>query len=126
MDTETDFFVQAFWVKCREMIRPALDEAVDALRHAGHEANISTLEYSPDEQASPDAAPTLMLTIHPSGAPGGSSEARVLRYRGDVPSREIEVMASNCKTARYDLSAVTEAGVKNDIALCFGSLLKTK
>lgn len=120
MDAETDLFVQAFWVKCRDVIRPELDEAVDALRHAGHEANISTLEFSPDEKNSPESAPTLTLTIHTSGA----GDTRVLRYRGDVAAREIEVMASNCKTAHYDLSAVTHAGVKNDIALCFGSLLK--
>ena len=122
MDTETDLFVQAFWVKCRDIIRPELDTAVDALRHAGHETNISTLEYSPDEKTSTESAPTLIMTIHPSA----STESRVLRYRGDVVAREIEVTASGCKTARSDLSTVTQAGVKNDIALCFGSLLKTK
>jgi hypothetical protein len=122
MDTETDLFVQAFWVKCREVIRPELDEAVDALRHAGHEANISTLEFSPDEKTVPESAPTLTLTIHPSGA----GDTRVLRYRGDVTAREIEVMASGCKTSSHELSAVTREGVKHDIALCFGSLLQTR
>ena len=122
MDTETDLFVQAFWVKCRDVIRPELDAAVDALRHAGHEANIATLEFSPGEKIAPESAPTLNLTIHTSGA----GDTRVLRYRGDVTAREIEVMASGCKTSRYDLSAVTQDGVKHDIALCFGSLLKTK
>lgn len=122
MDTDTDFFVQAFWVRCRDIIRPELDEAVDALRHAGHEANISTLEFSPDEKTTAESGPTLTLTIHTSGA----GETRVLRYRGDVATREIEVMASGCKTSRYDLSAVTHDGVKHDIALCFGSLLKTR
>ncbi|WP_295134016.1 hypothetical protein [uncultured Reyranella sp.] len=122
MDTETDLFVQAFWVKCRDIIRPELDEAVNALRHAGHDANISTLEFSPDEKTAPESGPTLTLTIHTSG----TGDTRVLRYRGDVATREIEVMASGCKTSRYDLSAVTQAGVKHDIALCFGSMLKTK
>ena len=122
MDSDTDFFVQAFWVKCRDIIRPELDAAVDALRHAGHEANIATLEFSPDEKSAPDSGPTLTLTIHTSGA----GDTRILRYRGDVAAREIEVMASGCKTSRYDLSAVTHEGVKHDIALCFGSLLKTK
>lgn len=122
MDTETDLFVQAFWVKCRDIIRPELDEAVDALRDAGHETNISTLEYSPDEKTSPEGAPALIMTVHPSG----STESRILRYRGDVPTRELEVMASGCKTARYDLAAVAHGVVKNDIALCFGALLKTK
>lgn len=122
MDSDTDFFVQAFWVKCRDIIRPELDEAVDALRHAGHEANIATLEFSPDEKSAPESGPTLTLTIHTSGA----ADTRVLRYRGDVATREIEVMASGCKTSRYDLSAVTHEGVKHDIVLCFGSLLKTR
>jgi hypothetical protein len=122
MDTETDLFVQAFWVKCRDIIRPELDAAVDALRHAGHDANISTLEFSPDEKNAPESGPTLTLTIHTSGA----GDTRVLRYRGDVATRELEVMASGCKTSRYDLSAVTQDGVKHDLALCFGSLLKTK
>lgn len=120
MDTDTDLFVQAFWVKCRDVVRPELDLAIDEMRAAGHEANISTLEFSPDEKTSPEGAPALILTIHTSGA----SDTRILRYRGDVPAREIEVMASNCKTARYDLSALTNAGVRNDIKLCFGSLLK--
>jgi len=122
MDTDTDLFVQGFWVKCRDVIRPELDTAVEALRDAGHEANISTLEFSPDGKTAPESAPTLTLTIHPSG----SGDTRVLRYRGDVATREIEVMASGCKTSRHDLSAVTDEGVKHDIALCFGSLLKTK
>lgn len=122
MDTETDLFVQAFWVKCRDVIRPELDEAVDALRHAGHDANIATLEFSPDEKNAPESGPTLTLTIHTSG----TGDTRLLRYRGDVATRELEVMASGCKTSRYELSAVTQDGVKHDIALCFGSLLKTK
>jgi hypothetical protein len=122
MDTDTDLFVQAFWVRCRDIIRPELDEAVDALRRAGHEANISTLEFSPADKTAPENGPTLTLTIHTSGA----GDTRVLRYRGDVATREIEVMASGCKTSHYDLSAVTQAGVKHDIALCFGSLLQTK
>jgi hypothetical protein len=119
MDAETDLFVQAFWVKCRDVIRPELDEAVDALRGAGHEANISTQEFSPDKKDQPEGSPQLVLTIHLAG-----STARELRYRGDVPTREIEVTATGCKTARSDLSLVTDASVKNDIALCFGSLLK--
>ena len=119
MDAETDFFVQAFWVKCRDVVRPELDQAVGALRGAGHEANISTQEFSPDKKDLPEGSPELVLTIHPAG-----SVARELRYRGDVPAREIEVTATDCKMARSDLSLVTDASVKNDIALCFGSLLK--
>ena len=28
MDRDTDLFVQAFWVKCRDVIRPELDRVV--------------------------------------------------------------------------------------------------
>jgi hypothetical protein len=120
VDADTDLFVQAFWVKCRDVIRPELDDAVDALRAAGHEANISTQEFSPGEKTSSESSPSLLLTIHR----GASSDSRELRYRGDVPSRELEVTATGCKTARSDLSLVTQASVKNDIALCLGSLIK--
>lgn len=119
MDADTDLFVQAFWVRCREIIRPELDAAVDALRRAGLDAHISTLEFSSHDPITADNAPTLTLTVHTSGA----ADTRQLRYRGDVASREVEVTASDGKTSRCDLSAVTQAGVKNDIKLCFGSLL---
>ena len=47
MDRDTDLFVQAFWVKCRDVIRPELDRVVAELKSAGHDANVSTQEYSP-------------------------------------------------------------------------------
>ena len=46
MDHNTDLFVQAFWVKCREVIRPEIDAAIGDIRRAGHDANVSTQEYS--------------------------------------------------------------------------------
>jgi hypothetical protein len=46
MDTDTDLFVQAFWVKCREVIRPEIDTAIGDMRSAGHDANVSTQEFS--------------------------------------------------------------------------------
>lgn len=121
MDAETDLFVQAFWVKCRETIRPELDDAQDRLRDAGHEANISTLEFSPDQETSPDGAPALVLTVHRSGA----SDAIVLRYRGDVPAREVEITMPGVKPARVDMAAVDEAMVKRHVSACFGALLKS-
>ena len=121
MDAETDLFVQAFWVKCRETIRPGLDHALDELRNAGHEANISTLEFSPDQETSPEGAPALILTVHPSGA----ADASVLRYRGDVPAREVVVTASGAKPARFDMAAIDEPTVKRQISACFGALLKS-
>ena len=40
MDSDTDFFVQAFWVKCRDIIRPELDEGEEHVRgtHQPHGA----------------------------------------------------------------------------------------
>ena len=40
MDTEVDLFVQAFWVKCRETIRPEFDAAIETLRAAGHSPSV--------------------------------------------------------------------------------------
>lgn len=121
MEAETDLFVQAFWVKCRETIRPGLDDAQDRLRDAGHEANISTLEFSPDQETSPDGAPALVLTVHRSGAP----DAIVLRYRGDVPAREVEITMPGAEPARADMATIDEAMVKRHISASFGALLKS-
>lgn len=121
MDAETDLFVQAFWVKCRETIRPGLDEAVDRLRDEGHEANISTLEFSPDKEKSPEGAPALILTVHPSGG----SDTYVLRYRGDVPAQDIEVAGSGAKPERLNIAAIDGPTVKRQISACFGALLKS-
>jgi len=55
MDRDTDLFVQAFWVKCRETIRPELDFTVDDLKSEGHVAHVATQEYSdvPDQLPDP-------------------------------------------------------------------------
>lgn len=121
MDAETDLFVQAFWVKCREIIRPALDDAQGKLRDAGHDANISTLEFSPDRETSPDGAPALVLTVHPSGKPAAS----VLGYRGDVPAREVEISLPGERPMRADMSTIDDAMVRNHITRAFGGLLRS-
>lgn len=120
MDAETDLFVQAFWVKCRETIRPALDDARDGLRDAGHDAEIATLEFSSDQQAAPDAAPALVLSVHRSGDDG----TWVLRYRGDVPAREIEISLPGERPVRADMSTIDDAMVNSHVAAAFGGLLK--
>jgi hypothetical protein len=120
MDAETDLFVQAFWVKCRETIRPALDDVQDRLRDAGHDANISTLEFSPGQENAPDAAPALLLTVHRTGEPG----AWVLRYRGDVPTREVEISLPGERPMRVDMSTIDDAMVKRHVAGTFGGLIK--
>ena len=113
MDTDTDLFVQAFWVKCREVIRPEIDTAIGDMRSAGHDANVSTQEYSPVADQLPDIGPVLTLTVHPKGAP----EGRTLQFHGDVAKGNLEVIGAGAKAAhRYELAAVDEVVTKREIA----------
>ncbi|TAJ81522.1 hypothetical protein [Reyranella sp.] len=122
MDTETDLFVQAFWVKCRDIIRPEFDEAVDALRGAGHEANVATLEFSPDEADNADAAPAMVLTVRPKG----SDAAPALHVRGDVVAKDVVIVSALETPRRYDLAQVDLAVVKRELATTFATLLPAK
>ena len=112
MDRDTDLFVQAFWVKCRDVIRPELDRAIEELKSAGHDAHVSTQEYSPVADRLPDIGPVLTLTVHP----GGASEGRALQFHGDVAKRDLEVIGPAGKAHRYDLATVDEALTKREIA----------
>jgi hypothetical protein len=112
MDRDTDLFVQAFWVKCRDVIRPELDRAVDELKSAGHDANVSTQEYSPVADRLPDIGPVLTLTVHPKGAPQG----RTLQFHGDVAKRSLEVIGNGAKAHRYELAGLDETAAKREIA----------
>ena len=80
MNRDTDLFVQAFWVKCRETIRPELDFTVDDLKSEGHDAHVATQEYSDVPDRLPEAGPSVILTVHPKGA----AEGHALRFQGDV------------------------------------------
>lgn len=112
MDRDTDLFVQAFWVKCRDVIRPELDRVVDELKSAGHDANVSTQEYSPVADGLPDIGPVLTLTVHPKGAP----ESRTLQFHGDVAKSSLEIIGSGGKAHRHELAAIDEPVVKREIA----------
>ena len=112
MDRDTDLFVQAFWVKCRDVIRPELDRTIEELKSAGHDAHVSTQEYSPVADHLPDIGPVLTLTVHPRGAP----EGRTLQFHGDVAKRSLEVIGSMGKAHRHELAAVDEALTKREIA----------
>jgi hypothetical protein len=113
MDRDTDLFVQAFWVKCRDVIRPELDRAVDELKSSGHDANVSTQEYSPVADHLPDIGPVLTLTVHPKGAP----EGRTLQFHGDVAKGNLEIIGSGGKAAhRFELAAVDDGVTKREIA----------
>ena len=119
MDTEIDLFVQAFWVKCRETIRPAFDAAIDQLRAAGHDAHVATLEFSPDQATSADAAPAIVLTVHAQG----SAAPVALHIRGDVAAREVTAVSALETPRRYDLAEIDVVVVKRELAATFPTLL---
>jgi hypothetical protein len=121
MDRDTDLFVQAFWVKCRDVIRPELDRAIDELKAAGHDAHVATQEYSPVADGLPSMGPVLTLTVHPKGGP----DTRTLQFHGDVAKRGLEVVGPAGKNRRYEeLSAVDEAVARRDIAEAIAALIK--
>lgn len=111
MDRDTDLFVQAFWVKCRDVIRPELDRTIDELKAKGHDAHVSTQEYSPVADHLPDIGPVLTLTVHPNGA----AEGRALQFHGDVAKRSVEIIGPGGKAHRYELAALDEAATKREI-----------
>jgi hypothetical protein len=119
MDRDTDLFVQAFWVKCRDVIRPELDRVIDELKAKGHDAHVSTQEYSPVADRLPDIGPLLTLTVHPNGAP----EGHPLQFHGDVAKRSVEVIGSGGKAHRYELAALDETATKREITNFLTALL---
>lgn len=119
MDRDTDLFVQAFWVRCRETIRPELDLTVDDLRGQGHEAHVATQEYSDVPDQLPDAGPALILTVHPKGRP----EGHTLRFRGEVALNTVAVIGSPGTTHHHDLDDLELPVVKAEIAAWLADLL---
>ncbi len=110
MDRDTEIFVQGFWVKCREVIRPELDRVIDDLKGAGHDAHVATQDYSPVADGLPGGGPVLILTVHPKGSP----EARTLQFHADVAQQNVEIIGSGGKTTRHDLADVSDAIVKRE------------
>lgn len=115
MDQDTDLFVQAFWVKCREVIRPEIDSAIGELRHAGHDANVSTQEFSKVADGLPGhVGPSLTLTLRPAGAADGDVHPAI-EFHGD-PGREIVDVLSGGGTRRsFELAALGPTEVKAEI-----------
>src|SRR5262245_22275629 len=112
MDRNTDLFVQAFWVRCRETIRPELDAVVGDLKGKGHEAHVATQEYSDVADQLPDAGPSLTLSVHPDGA----AQRHTLQFRGDVAKSDVVVEASNGQSSRHELDALELAVVKAEVS----------
>jgi hypothetical protein len=112
MDRETDLFVQAFWVKCRETVRPELDFTVDELKSESHVAHVATQEYSDVADGLPDTGPSSILTVHPKGEPEGHK----LTFRGDVARRNVEVSSSTGWSRYHDLADLDLVVVKAEIS----------
>ena len=121
MNRDTDIFVQAFWVRCRETVRPELDQVIDTLKSAGHDAHVATQEYSDVPDDLPDAGPSLVLTVHPKGSAG----ARTLKFHGDVRGKVIEVTASPGGTRRYEMSDLELPIVKREVTDWLATILKS-
>lgn len=114
MDQDTDLFVQAFWVKCREVIRPEIDARIDDLRHAGHTANVSTQEFSEVADRLPaPAGPSVRLAIGPVDATAKAHDA--IEFHGDVQRQAIDVLVDGARTQSYELAALGAAEVKAEI-----------
>ena len=114
MDTDTDLFVQAFWVKCHETVRPEIDAAISDLRSAGHHAGVSSQEYSsvPDRLPA-EIGPSLTLSLRPKGASDGVHSA--IQFYGDTACKTVEVRPSAGKSSSYDLAALGAPEVKTEI-----------
>ena len=112
MDRDKEIFVQGFWVRCRETIRPELDFVVDELKGKGHDAHVATQEYSDVPDHLPDTGPSLTLTVHPNGAPQGHT----LQFRGDVGRNDVVVARSDGKSVRHELATLELPVVKAEIS----------
>ena len=119
MNRDTDLFVHAFWVKCRETIRPELDFTVDDLKSEGHEAHVATQEYSDVPDQLPDIGPSVILTVHPNG----EREGHKLRFWGDVARGDVEVLASTGSCRRHALADMELPVVKAETSAWLPELL---
>jgi hypothetical protein len=115
MDRDTDLFVQAFWVKCREVIRPEIDIRIGELRGAGHDAQVSTQEFSAKADGLPtDGGPSLTLSFRPADAANGENHPW-LEFHGDVARQAVDVIASDGRRQSYEIAALGPAEVKRDV-----------
>ena len=115
MDKDTELFVQAFWVKVREVIRPEIDAAVSALRSAGNEASVSTQEYSAIADRLPaHVGRSVTLSVRPPGTSAGIAHPAI-EFHGDVAKQAIELRTSAGKTKSYELAALESPQVKAEL-----------
>jgi hypothetical protein len=115
MDRDVDLFVQAFWVKCREVIRPEIDLAIGDVRGAGHDGLVSTQEYSAAADGLPaHAGPSLTFALRPAGAGDGDVHPS-LEFHGDVARQAVDVLSSDGHKASYDIAVLGPAQVRAEL-----------
>jgi hypothetical protein len=123
MDRNQELFIQAFWVKCRETIRPEVDAVAHELRSAGHDAAISTQEYSPVPDRLPAAiGPSLTLALRPRGLADGVAPAAI-EFHGDVAHSTVEVCTSAGYRQTYDLDQIDVPEVKAELDEWLGHII---
>jgi hypothetical protein len=112
MNQDTDLFVQAFWVKCREVIRPEIDARIGDLRRTGHDADVSTHEFSEVADGLPaPSGPSLRLAILPGDATADAVRSAI-EFHGDVQRQAIDVLTDGVRSQSFDLDALGTAEVK--------------
>ncbi len=115
MDQDTSLFVQAFWVKCREVIRPEIDTAISDLRGAGHDGQVSTQEYTAANDGLPaHAGPSLTLALRPAGSSDGDAHPS-LEFHGDVAQQAVDILASDGRKTSYDIANLGPIQVRAEL-----------
>src|SRR5436853_7888720 len=118
MDHNTGLFVQAFWVKCREVIRPEIDAAIGDIRRAGHDANVSTQEYSQVAARLPaHVGPVLPLALKPAGATEGMAHPTI-EFHFDIAHEAIDIVTSDGRKQSREIAALGSAEVNVAINQC--------
>ncbi|MBS0522575.1 MAG: hypothetical protein JSS04_02985 [Proteobacteria bacterium] len=115
MDQDTSLFVQAFWVKCREVIRPEIDSAISKVRGAGHDGQVSTQEYSAAADGLPaHAGPSLTFALRPAGARDEDAHPSLV-FHGDVARQAVDILASDGRKTSYDIAVLGPAQVRAEL-----------
>ncbi|CAN5608193.1 hypothetical protein BH10PSE6_BH10PSE6_27760 [soil metagenome] len=112
----TDLFVQAFWVKCREVIRPEIDSTIAGLHSAGHDANVATQEAGDIGDGLPaNPGPSITLSMRSSGSSNATTVRRAIEFHGDVTRQQVSVQTFDGHEQSYELAALGPTEVKAEI-----------
>ena len=115
MDQDTSLFVQAFWVKCREVIRLEIDSAISDVRSAGHHGQVSTQEYTATADGLPaHAGPSLTFALRPAGARDGDAHPS-LEFHGDVARQTVDILTSDRYKTTYDIAVLGPLQVRAEL-----------